>query len=62
MISYSNIEFDYEQQRENFSHEEEPRRKDYSKGRSSRPRRKSPKRGNHPGFGIAGRRHKRVAA
>lgn len=58
MLSYANIEFAYETQRESFSYEDEPRRKDYSRSRANRPRRRSQRRVT---LGMAGRRNKRGA-
>lgn len=59
MLSYSNLEFAYEQDRDASSYEEEPRRKDYSRNRANRPRRRARRRAS---LGMAARRQRRVAA
>lgn len=59
MFSHTNLEFSYELQRDLLSFEEEPRRKDYSRNRSARPRRKSRRRAS---IGMAGRRLRRASA
>lgn len=64
MMSYTNQEFAYDADRIS-DHEVDDgdiggRRKDYTRGRSYKPtRRRSRRRSNHPGCGIAGRRNRR---
>lgn len=60
-FNYASQAMHYESNADSFCFDDEPRRKDYSRGKGVKSlRTRGRRRGSHPGCGIGARRNKRV--